>query len=142
MSKPQLFIQTYVVCACIALGSFLSVHGGLAGDFDRQLISTSDPHAKNVYAASLLFNRWRIHFPSEPFIFRAFVIANAPADIFARLTFKGIQVISIFQDPFPWGLSFPSYPMILMLLFGGVQWYLIGRLADILWIQLRGSRDV
>ena len=92
MSKPQLFIQTYVVCACIALGSFLSVHGGLAGDFDRQLISTSDPHAKNVYAASLLFNRWRIHFPSEPFIFRAFVIANAPADIFARLTFKGIQV--------------------------------------------------
>ena len=137
MTKPQICILIYAVWVCIGIGSFVSAHGGLAGDFDRQLIDTTDPHSKNVHAATLAFNRWQIHFPSEPLAYRAFVTAHAPADILARLTFKCIQIIPAFQDPFPLGLTFPSYLISLMLLFGGVQWYLIGRLADVLWTRFQ-----
>lgn len=137
MTKPQICILIYVVWACIALGSFVAAHGGFAGDFDRQLINTSDPHSKNVHAASLAFNRWQIHFASEPVAYRVFVAAHAPADVVGRLVFKALQVAPAFQDPFPLGLSFPSYSILLMLVFGVAQWYLIGLLADSLWTRFQ-----
>jgi hypothetical protein len=93
MTKPQICILIYLVWVCIALGSLVAAHGGLAGDFDRQLINTRDPHGKNVHAASLAFNRWRIHFASEPIAYKVFVTAHAPADIVGRLVFKVLQVI-------------------------------------------------
>ena len=137
MTKPQVSILIYLIWACIALGSFVAAHGGLAGDFDRQLIDISDPHSKNVHAASLAFNRWQIHFASEPLAYKVFVTTHAPADVVGRLAFKALQVFPAFQDPFPFGLSFPSYSILLMLLFGAVQWYFIGVLADSLWTRLQ-----
>ncbi len=137
MTKPRICILIYLLWACIAFGSFVAAHGGLAGDFDRQLINTSDPHSKNVHAASVAFNRWQIHFASEPMAYKIFVAAHAPADVAGRLIFKILQLVPAFQDPFPLGLSFPSYSILLMLLLGGGQWYLIGLLADSLWTHFQ-----
>lgn len=137
MTKPRICILIYFVWSCIALRSFVNAHGGLAGDFDRQLINTNDPHGKNVHAASLAFNRWQIHFASEPIAYKVFVVAHTPAYVTGRLIFKILQVVPAFQDPFPFGLSFPSYSILLMLLLGVVQWYLIGLWADSLWRRFR-----
>ena len=131
MSTSSILVRVYAVCALIAIITFLSAHGGAGGDFDRELINTDDPHSKNPHAPTLIFNRWQMRqFNSEPMIYQFFILLLTPANLAARLIYKALKVLPEFDDPFPFGLSYPTYIMLLLLAFGGVQWYLIGLLFD------------
>ena len=140
MSTSKLCVCLYLVWAAIAGAMLLSSHGGIAGDFDRHLLDSDDPHSRNIHAQTLLFNRWKVGFESEPSIYKWFVIVQTPANIAARLIFRLLTLIHPFDSPFPYGLSYPSYIMLFLLLLGVLQWYALGLFIGMVWKKI-GQRE-
>lgn len=130
-------IAFYLLWVLTALTALVMAHGGFAGDVDPYVAAIADPEAKNAHAPGMLFNRWRISYDQESWIVRLFFIANTPAYILALLVYKMLGVFPAFQDLFPFGISYPSYPFALMFVFGFVQWLAVGTLID-KWLARKG----
>ena len=112
------------------------MHGGLTGDVDPYVTTIANSEAKNVHAPGLLFNTWKFSYGREPWLLRMFLISNSPAYALALLTYKAAELIPPFGDPFPFGISYPSYPFALMLVYGLGQWFLVGLVVE-KWRQRR-----
>jgi hypothetical protein len=130
LTAQRACIAVYLLWVLTALTALVMAHGGLAGDVDPYVASIANPEAKNAHAPGVLFNRWKISYDQEPWIVRLLFITNAPAYALALLLYKILGVFPPFQELFPFGISYPSYPFVLMLALGFVQWMAVGALID------------
>jgi hypothetical protein len=125
-------LALHVLFLIVAVISFINAHGGLHGNIDRSVLGL-DPHSRD--ADFVLFNRWDRGYDTkkDPLVHRVFLILNSPSYIAGAAIFGVLNsVVSEFQDPFPFGISHPSYTYTFMLLISPFQWYGIARLIELL----------
>lgn len=138
MTWKRTFVVVYVIFACLGARVFIMNHGGWTGDVDPYVATIANPEAKAVYAPGMVFNRWRTDYDHEPWLVRIFMMVNGPAYAVALLTYKALRIVPPFDGFFPFGISYPSYQLTLLLLFGLAQWYLVGALVEG-WLGRRGK---
>lgn len=130
MTWRRTLLVAYSAFAFLSAVAFVSNHGGWAGDVDPYVATIVNPEAKAVHAPGLVFNTWKTNYEDESWLVRVFMIVNGPAYALALLTYKALRLVPPFDDFFPLGLSYPSYQIALLLLFGAAQWYLVGILLE------------
>lgn len=128
---PRFFcVALYILLACLACAALLAAHGGWKGDVDPYIWHMASAQDRAVHAPGMLFNRWRITHDSEPLLYRVFLAVNAPAHLAALGTYRLLENCEAFRGMYPFGLSYPTYQLCLLLVFGLLQWYATGAAID------------
>jgi hypothetical protein len=127
VSTVRLAAFAYLVVFLAVATSFVSHHGGWAGDADR-----SWPESSSHYTPELLFNRWTLApFHLEPGLYRLFVYVNLPAFAASRTVHRVLEnLFPAFQERSVLGLSTRSYDYGLFITLGFIQWLIIGLAID------------
>ncbi len=89
----------------------------------------------------VFFNRWQFS-AKESLITKVFLILNIVSILGAKFILQAVaQINEQFQTPFPFGLSYASYSLMVGLAFSMLQWYGAGLAFEIVKIRYFTRKD-
>jgi hypothetical protein len=140
-----LFPIVHGVLLALLMLFMVQEHGGWNGDaprFTQWPPESGHPDAVGVGSedpGAVLCNRWILVPSKEPYPVVAFMWANIAAFGSARLLLAGAaEVWGEFKGPYPYGISYTTYPAAIGAGLSFLQWYGIGALADV--VRARRAR--
>lgn len=135
---PAVNIALFAVVAV----AFIMAHGGLHGDAGLSGAGTdtvSTPSDKGL----VVFNRWEFAGHQESLLTQAFLAVNVGAFLGARIILAALGAATKeFRTPYPFGLSYASYTLLLGLALSVLQWFGIGLGLEIIRRRVGSLRPV
>ncbi len=119
---------------------FVGAHGGKTGDYDVSRFN-GDTISEPGDTGLVFFNRWQFS-AKESLITKVFLILNIVSILGAKFILQAVaQINEQFQTPFPFGLSYASYSLMVGLAFSMLQWYGAGLAFEIVKTRYFTRKD-